>query len=170
MMRKIMPPDEILGEVNIFSNEDLEQYSIGKSELSLEIVGDESLLYLYAEAFYYELFGESKVYIPGCLFFILVPVNFIDIKSSTTIKLKDFDQTDEKWEITKISSFYQNEHLRVINAIINIEPVKGQYIINITGDVSEYVGASWKFEFTTNFKARLTDRINRKVNYFLPEN
>lgn len=160
-MDKTITSEKSLGKIQ-YNNE---IYYISKSELAIEKIDNSKLLYISAIVSHYELHGENNV--QDLSLSILMPLNGNDLLAEHN--LNSIDTNHPNWERKIYTNFYQFEHLLILDCRILInKSIGNSFNIELKGEVGEALESEHRgFYFEANFKSELSNKIDKKKNFFL---
>ncbi|WP_324027520.1 hypothetical protein QSV08_06125 [Maribacter sp. BPC-D8] len=168
-MENIIQLNPSLGKIEYKAGDSSDFFEISESELCVEKINGQSLLYISAIASHHEIHGEHKVYIPDLSFSLIMPLEKNELANKSVIKFPEADTNHQDWEKYVYSSFYQFEHLLILNCSFQIERKNGLYNIIVKGEVRRGIESNYGYQFDAEFHAELKNKIDRNKYFFLAE-
>ncbi len=139
-MDNYIQPDRIYGFVKVYSGPHTADFMISESQMAVEYINEKRLLNLWAKSSHYEQHGGHKVYIQDNGFELLMPID-ADIDFNRDRNFFHFpvanDAVLNEWEQYYDSTFYQFEHLKIVNCDIEINRMKNDYKVILKGYITD---------------------------------
>ena len=145
-----------------------EKYDITESELAIEEIDGQKLIYLSAIVSHYEIHGNSNVYVQDVRLNLLMPYHSNILSGNTRFHFPKSDSNHPNWERSVYSVFYHFEHLLITECEVEIKKLQDHYQVLLTGKTGESLASDHgRNDFIAIFLAYLTEKIDRRTNYFL---
>lgn len=164
-----IPPETVHGFVKVTTKFNTDEFLISERQLSVETISEKRLLNLWAKASHFEIHGEHKVYIQDLGFEILMPIeegisfsqhqNRFYFPTATSAMINE-------WEKYFDSTFYQFEHLKIVNADIRILRAENAFKVIIKGFITDDIETCTDTRFfEAEFSTDLGDKIETAYNW-----
>lgn len=169
-MENFIPPKKILGTIYVTPKGCADKYYIGEANLTIEKIGDNYILNIWANSFHYEIHNGQKTLVGDVGFEIIQPI--IEPLKKDRITQIDFPNDRKKvesnWEELYYGHFYHFGHLKIIDWQIRLKFIQNEeiYAIEMKGYVTDDLQKKSENHFVeSKFKTKLDAKINSRFNW-----
>ena len=169
-MENFLPPKIVLGTIIATSNNSRTEYYVGEASISIEQIGNNKILNIWANSFHYEKHNNIKVLVSDIGIEIMQPIKE-ELLEGELIRLefpRDLNNLQDNWGELYYGHFYQFSHLQITNWIINISTIGSGGLTRvevkgyITDDIRQF---SEDYYVECTIETRIESRINSRWNW-----
>lgn len=167
-MTNFKPPKTILGDILVRSKKGTKKYFIGNAKFSIEEIGNNKLINIWAESYHFENHNGIEVKIGDVGFELMQPLeNSFEYDEFNRINFpSEINKVESNWEELYYGHFYNFEHLKITNWYIELSPVNDLYEIKINGSITDDISIITENHFIeSTFRVRMDKIIVSRYNW-----